>query len=287
MSYMIKIGDCVEVMRSMRAESIDAIVTDPPYELGIVGAPWDSTGITFRAETWREMLRVLKHDGCLLSFGGTRTYHRMAVAVEDGGFTLRDCLAWMYGKGVPKTRGVLKPAFEPIVLATRGDSPLRLNVEACRIEFRSDADRASAKPQGRATSGRIVGGIDSDNRKEFTPNDNSAGRWPANVILDDESAELVGAPSRFFYCTKASRLERGEGNTHPTVKPIALMRWLVRLVAPPGGIIVDPFMGSGTTGVAALREGFHFLGIEREESYAKIAESRISAAATLGTDRHE
>ena len=410
---MILSGDCVEVMRGMDDESVDAIVTDPPYGLGFMGKAWDD--LPPGLEWARECLRVLKPGGHLLAFGGSRTYHRLAVAVEDAGFEVRDQMMWLYGSGFPKSldvskaidkkRGVdtaddarwvatphfitganktatgksekvgqltsgvrhlydpdstdakkwsgwgtaLKPAHEPIVVArkplvgTVAENVLRfgtgaLNIDGCRI-----AGNIS-EMQGRTGTSKIPGGLFRSYRAhnpsggiwEPTP----AGRWPANLILDEEAGRLLdeqsgegvsrvgkprsgqagegwamtatgaeyedaGGASRFFYCAKAGKAERNAGldefedkrpddrtatgmgsfeekgvqpqrNHHPTVKPISLMAYLVRLVTPPNGTVLDPFLGSGTTGCAAVLEGFDFIGIEREADYIAIAEARIA-----------
>jgi site-specific DNA-methyltransferase (adenine-specific) len=334
------VGDCVEQMRLMPAESVDAVVTDPPYELGFMGKRWDATGVAYSAETWAEALRVLKPGGHLVAFGGTRTYHRMVCAVEDAGFEIRDTLAWMYGVGFPKSlnlHGVwegwgtaLKPAHEPIVLARK---PLQgtvagnvgrfgvgaLNIDACRIATDEDRGRPPRTPNN------IYGGGAGTNLTASVSS--PSGRWPANVLLDEQAAEQLGDASRFFYCAKASSRERNQGldalpveslgranpaatrcascgkqrvnmpgsmcecaepvwehhdahapraNQHPTVKPVALMRWLCRLVTPPEGLILDPFAGSGSTLIAAHLEGFHAVGVEQDADYCRIAEARLA-----------
>jgi len=362
-------------MRELDEASVDAIVCDPPYELGFMGRAWDSSGVAYRRETWEAALRVLKPGGHLLAFGGTRTYHRLACAIEDAGFEIRDCLVWMYGNGFPKSLNLdgdwqgwgtaLKPAYEPIVVArkpligTVAENVQRygtgaLNIDGCRIEARGRPARESdpkAEANGVVYAGRQKAGtgFDGGSRAVGTT---SEGRWPANVALDPEAAAMLdeqsgdlhppgshgprrpgaseflnglvqeqsrpaayddrGGASRFFYCAKASKGEREAGleafpavervngnkwtdvdyrvksgerppsaesgprrNVHPTVKPINLMRWLVRLVTPPGGLVLDPFAGSGTTGCAAVLEGFDFLGIEREPDYVAIARARI------------
>jgi len=314
-----------------------------------------------------EALRVLKPGGFLVAFGGTRTYHRLASAVEDAGFEIRDQLQWIYGQGFPKSldvskaldaaagaerpvvgerpltgtarlkggqggatsglgselgkeRGVearvtlpitapatpaaetwegwgtaLKPAHEPIVLArkplsepTVADNVLRwgtgaLNIGGCRIPHDEQCRMMKAQRRDhRSTWGNIP-------RPGRTPvlELKPEGRWPANVVLDGEAGGLLdqqngadhGGASRFFYTSKAGSGERGEFNRHPTVKPVDLMRWLCRLVTPPGGVVLDCFMGSGSTGVAALAEGFSFIGVEREAEYFAIAERRIAKAS--------
>ena len=303
-------GDCLDVMPTLEANSVDAIVSDPPYGLAFMGKEWDHgvPGVEF----WREALRVAKPGAHLVAFGGTRTYHRLACAIEDAGWEIRDCLSWLYGSGFPKSHNgpwggtALKPAWEPIILARK---PLvgtvaanvtqygtgGLNVDGCRIG--TDAVTVNNYRDGKdftSWSGSRAG-MSYETRI-------STGRWPANVCLDEDAAAMLGEPSRFFYTAKASGREREAGlegmpqrpsymvengsktaaaangvrNHHPTVKPIALMRWICRLVTPPNGLILDPFTGSGTTGCAAVLEGFRFVGIEREAEYVEISERRIA-----------
>jgi hypothetical protein len=309
-------------MPTLDADSIDAIVSDPPYGLSFMGKAWDH-GVPGEA-FWREALRVAKPGAHLLAFGGTRTYHRLAVAIEDAGWEVRDCLSWLYGSGFPKSHNLkddwqgwgtaLKPAWEPIIVARK---PLvgtvaanvtqygtgAINVDGCRI----GTDAGWSYPNGRGGSGWH--GRESLSTNLDEPIQSTAGRWPANVLLDEDAAAMLGEPSRFFYCAKASRSEREAGlegmptvtsqsgmggampvddngnerdrfkviaaNHHPTVKPIDVMRWLVRLVTPPNGVVLDPFCGSGSTGCAAVLEGKRFVGIEREPEYAEIARRRI------------
>jgi len=326
MTYTLHTGDCRDVMATLPAESVDAIVCDPPYGLSFMGKGWDHgvPGVDF----WVEALRVLKPGGHLIAFGGTRTYHRLAVAIEDAGFEVRDCLMWLYGSGFPKSLDVskamdkqagaerevvgvkensfgrkpgggdgwdeaitggqssnhifnitapntdlakqwhgwgtaLKPAYEPAILARK---PLRGTV----------ADNVAQWG---------TGGLNIDGCRVG----DEGGRWPANVILDEEAAaaldEQSGGASRFFYTAKASRSEREAGldgveaqraNHHPTVKPIALMRYMIRLVAPRGAVVLDPFMGSGSTGCAAMVEGMQFIGIDITPEYVDIARRRLA-----------
>lgn len=425
MSYQILLGDNRQILPTLADNSVDSIVTDPPYELGFMGKSWDSTGIAYDVDLWRECLRVLKPGGHLLAFGGSRTYHRLACAVEDAGFEIRDQIMWVYGSGFPKSLDVskaiegkvttgssnkkdfkllsgeqvdrgnwgiakqqfvhgqretnydetagatrlgrlepttdeakrwvgwgtaLKPAHEPIVVARK---PLvgtvaanvlewgvgGLNIDGCRVgtndEFGGGAKGTSGFAAGYEHDGWVAG--------------SELGRWPANLIHDgsDEVLELFptnagggtatrgassriygggkgftaatgetigyddfGSAARFFYCAKAGKKERNAGldhlptkqtapeyrpndngqndlssrrhgantprqNHHPTVKPIALMRYLVRLVTPPNGTVLDPFTGSGTTGIAATLENNQFIGIEMTPEYAEIAQTRI------------
>lgn len=288
-------------------------------------------------EAWaREALRVLKPGGHMLVCGGTRTYHRMAAGIEDAGFEIRDCLVWLYGSGFPKSLNLdgpwegwgtaLKPAHEPIVVARK---PLAgtvaqnvaafgtgvLNIDGCRIGP-GHADGAGRDGEASAEARYADRGAVAFAATPGPRGGDPSGRWPANVLLDEEAAAMLdeqtgeltsnsgepfhrntdktrhtygrfegtreeqgygdsGGASRFFYCAKASRAERGQANSHPTVKPVALMRWLVRLVCPPGGLVLDPFTGSGTTGIAATREGMGFIGLERDASYVDIARRRI------------
>jgi len=402
-------GNCLEVMKTMDADSIDSIVTDPPYELGFMGKSWDSSGIAFNVAVWQEALRVLKPGGHLIAFSGSRTYHRMAVAIEDAGFEIRDQIMWVYGSGFPKSHDVskaidkqagavrevvgkmanpvssiysqsenemsrdvpitapataaakqwqgwgtaLKPAHEPMVLArkpligTVANNVLTfgvggLNIDGSRVG-RAEGDDSSAgnRTATFGTQETESGGDGSGGWQQ-----NTAGRFPANFIHDgsDEVVALFpanagggfgkrgalnggatewgfkgemqevgygdsGSAARFFYCAKASKKDRNEGldgfevkrssgygydhglgnagegmfkdrnpikqNYHPTVKPTSLMQYLVRLVTPPNGIVLDPFLGSGSTGKAAMYEGFNFVGIELTPEYLPIAKARI------------
>ena len=273
-------------------------------------------------EQWvAECLRVLKPGGHLLAFGGTRTWHRLACAVEDAGFEIRDSIAWLYGSGFskgglmgnkaglkwcecgenalgrsecarcggldPAFRGfstTLKPAFEPIVCARK---PLISTVAANVLEHGTGALNIAAcrvgdevLPEQRAGAARIG---TFERHDMVTPE--RKGRWPANVVLDVRQAEALdeqapvtgGGASRFMYVAKASKSERPvvDGVAHPTVKPVSLMSWLVRLVTPPGGTVLEPFAGSGTTVEAAMREGFHVVAVEREADYLPLILARI------------
>ncbi|EKN3487021.1 DNA-methyltransferase [Yersinia enterocolitica] len=326
-------GDCLAVLHSMPDNSVDSIVTDPPYGIKFMGKTWDYD-VPSQA-IWEECLRVLKPGGHLLSFAGSRTQHRMAARIEDAGFEIRDMivflyetsnaaralieslspdqlklldvafgrdgmLGWVYGSGFPKSHHALKPALEPITLARK---PCKgsiasnvgvygtgtLNISECRIPL-AEGEPPYDYPNGPGGSepnhmwrGRSKG--DGSIARQGSPD----GRWPANLIHDGSDAVLamfpdtsqqieISSASRFFYCAKASKKDRGEGNNHPCVKPTELMRYLCRLVTPPCGTVLDPFMGSGSTGKAAAMEGLCFIGIERKEDYVKIARRRIAAA---------
>ena len=293
----LRLGDCLEILRTLGDSSIDSVVTDPPYGLSFMGKKWDYDVPS--PELWEEVLRVLKPGGHLLTFGGARTYHRLAVNVEDGGFEIRDQIVWIYATGFPKSKNQLKPAMEPIVLARR--RPIKsvvanvlkygtgdINIDESRVGnsggCKYDAKGKGHEPSINALAGghlRAGGRVYADGLNiDRCPRVEGLGRWPANVLHDGspEATDGMGKASRYFYGSKASKKDRGEGNTHPTVKPTDLMRYLVRLITPKGGVVLDPFMGSGTTGVAAKSEGFSFLGIEREPDYLEIAKGRIHAS---------
>ena len=465
MTTTIHLGDCRQIIATLPDCSVDSIVTDPPYELGFMGKKWDNSGIAYNVQLWTECLRVLKPGGHLLAFGGTRTYHRMACAIEDAGFEIRDSIHWLYGSGFPKSHDVskgidkqrhdrddiykvtawirkardeagvtncdlakpfgytpqmadhwttnksqpsvptldqvpplldvlgmtvddvpddirrllwdlngkkgqpgenwarrevlgtatkgssplpnnhnghwqdgqkdgtfditapatdaakqwagwgtaLKPAHEPIVVARK---PLvgtvaanvqqhntgALNIDGARVSYQSDADLQTTQQKNPGTDDVVTSGVYGADRPQQSVN--AAGRWPANVITDGSiDAEWV----RYFYVAKPSKRERNAGldelpkvkggsmngaesrpgkptnhpireNFHPTVKPLALMRYLVRLVTPPGGTVLEPFAGSGTTLAAAILEGFDAIGCELTDDYLPIIQGRIAWA---------
>jgi len=379
-------GDCLDVLATLPDESVDAVVTDPPYLIAFMGRGWDhSTGIAGQPDVWRQVLRVLKPGGHLLAFGAPRTYHRMAVAVEDAGFEIRDSLMWLFGSGFPKSHDIgkaidraagaerevvgaalgarngngqnvdygafgsaydgtysitapatpeaaewdgwgtaMKPAHEPIILARK---PLSgtvaanvlawgvggLNVDACRIgttvETWPKSRNYSASEMSRPGS---TTSLDAETQQTGPV---PPGRWPANAILDTTAAAMLdqqsgesvssdrprnngdfkspakgyeyahtthghadfGGASRFFYTPKADRHERPrvEGVSHPTVKPVDLMAYLVRLITPRGGLVLDPFAGTGTTAEAATVEGCRTILIEREDAYLPLIMQRL------------
>jgi len=282
-------GDNLALLAALEDNSIDSCVTDPPYGIEILNKDWDKgvPGI----ECWKEVLRVLKPGGYVVAFSAARTYHETAMVIQQAGFEIRTSLIWIYGTGFPHgcrlkdgSHTGLKPAHEPIVLARKPHEGSihknlakwktgGLNVEACRVGT----------------------------------------RWPANVMhdgSDEVEASLEQAPP-IFYCAKVSKNEREHGlddfplkqynhdgrkaaannpnqrhnsrsrNPHPTVKPVRLMEWLCKLVTPSGGTILDPFAGSGSTGVAAVRCGFSFLGMEIKSEFAEVARAKIKAASSL------
>lgn len=389
------LGDSLEILETLEPNSVDAVVTDPPYGLSFMNKKWDSNVPSM--VLWQAVIRVLKPGGHLLSFGGTRTYHHLAIRIENAGFEIRDQLQWLFGSGFPKSMDVskaldkaagaereivgtmkaklptsnakfatddwsiaagkmrdipltapatddakqwqgwgtaLKPANEPIVLARK---PLSEKTVAANVlkwgcgAINIDASRIGSNPGYKYPNG--PGGNSFSVAKEAdgsrtTPVESTQGRWPANLLLDEEAAAALGEPSRFFYVAKASKSERNRGlegmplkvtgrfqanrkckacgyqevsgspckcvspewekvaiqdaqNSHPTVKPIRLMEYLIHLVTPPGGVVLDPFMGSGSTGVAAKNLGFKFIGIELNAEYFEIARKRTGFQSAL------
>ena len=313
MKYKLYNADCLDKLKELEDNSVDSIITDPPYGLNFMNKKWDYSIPSI--DIWKECLRVLKPGGYLLSFAGTRTQHRMACNIEDAGFEIKDMIAWVYSQGMPKYKSCLKPAIEPITMARKpAKKATLLNIDDCRVEGRERTDyglKNSTRTQGNCF-GTPTSSADFDSTK---------GRYPSNLIHDG-SEEVVslfpdslgaggslprvkitgygdgigtgiseylggdripfdsgtGSAARFFYCTKANKKDREEGNGHPTVKPTELMKYLIKLVTPKDGVVLDPFMGSGSTGKAAKVLGYSFIGIEREEEYFKIAEKRITNA---------
>jgi site-specific DNA-methyltransferase (adenine-specific) len=431
------VGNCLDTLKQLDNDSIDSVVTDPPYELGFMGKSWDSTGIAFNVDIWQECLRVLKPGGHLIAFSGSRTYHRMAVAIEDAGFEIRDQIMYVYGSGFPKSLDVskaidkaakaerkvigkginapnlrdvgakskasigidklsfgqvtnaerlttditapatkeakqwqgwgtaLKPAHEPMVLARKPLSEKTvaanvlqhgtgaINIDASRVGFVSDADKKESTDKNQhadfgtkpITNNTVYGDYSMIEPKNYQP----TGRFPANLIHDgsDEVVALFpntgkgnngkpfnysgteynnkdtslfngdkpeapsnyndnGTAARFFYCAKASKSERNAGldglkkksvaewpqsldgndkrgakpssNFHPTVKPLTLIRYLIKLVTPPNGTVLDPFLGSGTTAVAATLDNFNWVGCEMTDDYLPIIKGRVDWA---------
>lgn len=366
MSVEIIHGDCSVVVEMLASNSIHSIITDPPYALvsigkrfgkpssvparagvyartgrGFMGKTWDNGGVAFDPNFWVEALRVLRPGGHVLAFGGTRTYHHIAMAIDDAGFEIRDQIGWAYGSGFPKSHNqfgewngwgtALKPAWEPIVVARK---PLdgtvmenltrwgvgALNIDGCRVPSESGLvgrwpanlvhdgsdEVLAAFPPAR---GQIARASSSSQTRKTQHVYGAMKRGSDGSVPRDTG----GSAARFFYCAKASRADRDDGlvgfeklpllwsagtknpgsfqsagtekaarNPHPTVKPTELMRWLCRLVTPPGGTVLDPFMGSGSTGRGALLEGFAFVGIEMEPDYVDIARARIAAVSRDG-----
>lgn len=289
-------GDIRERLAEMQTNSIDAIITDPPYELDMMSQAWDRSGIAYDVPAWEACLRVLKPGGYLLAFGGPRTYHRVTCAIEDAGFDIRDCLSWMYSSGMPKSHNLkaewqgwgtaLKPAWEPIIMARK---PLAhknvatnmwacgvgaMNIEASRIPT-TDTYVINTFDDGAKPFGNGAGHAYTTNAQP------GGGRWPANVLLDEGAADELGELSRYFFCSKASVREKNLGldypNKHPTVKPITLMEYLIDLVAPLNSTVLDPFMGSGSTGCAAMgRQDIQFVGIDLDPDNVQLSRDRMA-----------
>ena len=403
-------GDNINVLKTLPDNSVDSVVTDPPYGLKFMGKQWDYDVPS--VELWKECYRVLKPGGYLLSFGSSRTYHRMAVKIEDAGFEIRDQIMWVYGSGFPKSHNVglsidkllghpnrghriatasrthpdgtfepngeklmpyetkseeakpfegfgtaLKPAHEPIVMARK---PFKgsiaknvikwstggINIDECRIPIQTDEKIDIRRYDNYHDTFNVYEEGQSAEGKKYSINEaHDLGRFPANIIFDEEAGILLdeqsgytktksdknykhnkknsdsdifksrgtytpredeGGASRFFYCPKPSRKEKDEGltieasiikgrdegqdnmnvpqklrstkrkNTHSTVKPVKLMQYLIRLVTPKNGTTVDPFFGSGTSGISSLKEinNYKFIGIEKEKEYFNIAVER-------------
>jgi site-specific DNA-methyltransferase (adenine-specific) len=292
---MIVNADCIEHLKTVEDNHFDSVVTDPPYHLtsiakrftnsteakygkdgsfqrlskGFVGQEWDGGDIAFKTDLWKEVYRTIKPGAVLLAFAATRNYHRMATAIEDSGFEIFDMINWIYGSGFPKRKNLLKPAHEPIVMARKGvNKPL--NLDECRVgDFEQDTSKNRRSTQEEQI---FKGGWKGDKGGEVVK-----GRWPANVIHDGLEEDW----SKYFYCSKASKKEKDDTN-HPTVKPIDLMRYLVKLVTPKDGLVLDPFAGTGTTGEACILEGRNYYLIEKTKEYISDIEKRINKYDRLG-----
>lgn len=332
MTLTIHHGDNLQIMADMIADGsrVHAIVTDSPYGLcdnvdalavirawmagqpylsrrrGFMGLDWDS--MVPGPECWRLAYQLLPPGGHVITFAGTRTADLMALSLRIAGFEFRDTVCWMYGKGWPKSRAHLKPAWEPALVFRK---PLEgtleanlaahgvgiLNIDECRIPTAENLSGGTYS--GRAMAATSPGWRMANGARAYVQ---PSGRWPANVVHDggeevlacfpvlssvtgkrSERSREAGSPARFFYSAKASKADRA-GSKHPTVKPVALMRWLCRLVTPPGGTILDPFAGSGTTGQAAIEEGMRAVLIEREDKYAEDIRRRFAGSAAGAAD---
>jgi len=279
MTYNLICSDNVSAMRSMSDSSVDACITDPPYGMDIADVGWDKN--VPPVETWREVYRILKPGAFLLSFCNPEFYHRMAVNVEDAGFVPKDMIVWMVTTKMAKTNR-LKPAHEPIFVAQKPlDGTIDNNVKiwGCgRINTTTTRVPWDGKPptgwikggtKRRAFGGEVAKAADSADKE--TQDADPTGRYPSNIIGHFDESEH----QKYFYAPRATRKERGEYNDHPTPKPISLMRYLCRVYAPQGGTVIDPFLGSGSTGIGALQEGFGFVGIDMNQHYVDIANQRI------------
>ena len=284
-NYILHNGNSEQVLKGYADQSFDSVVCDPPYLIGFLCKDWDKGNIDLTG-VFKECFRVLKPGGYLLAFTATRTYHRIATMIEDSGFEIRDMLTWIYSTGFPKGTnlgegryGVMKPAQEPIVMARKPfDGALyknletygtgALNIDACRVPYNNDTPKSGIFTH---PCGRTWGDNKGRSKDGVIWNAHPLGRYPANVI-----GEVKGYES-YFYSPKPSRKEKDLGckNNHPTCKPIALMEYLVMLVTPSKGLVLDPFMGSGTTGVACIKNGYRFVGCDLNKDYVEIARARI------------
>lgn len=347
MTFRILQGDNRDVLKTIEDNSIDAIVTDPPYGIDFLGKEWDAN--TGALETYQECLRVLKPGGHILAFSAARTYHHLAVTLEQAGFEIRDQIMWIYSSGFPKSQDIgrsiqrslgvkkkktiksvnglntkglmnfneekgeytktfdivevtdpeakqwegwgtaLKPAHEPICLARK---PLKTSIAKNCQEWGTgalniDATRVPSEKRMVLTpkKGTYQCVEDSHSPTKATADNMEmkeyGDRFPSNVLGE------IPDYQKYFYCPKVSRRERHigysedekAGNNHPTVKPVELMKYLIKLITPPGGTVLDPFNGSGSTGMAAVELGYDYTGIELDPNYVKIAEQRIQAWA--------
>jgi len=276
-SHTIHCGNNIDVLKTFSDNTYDSCITDPPYGMDIAGVGWDHH--VPPVETWREVHRVLKPGAFVLSFCSPEFYHRMAVNVEDAGFRPLDMIVWMVTTKMAKTNR-LKPAHEPIFVAQKpleGSIDNNMKVYGCgRINTKSTRIPWDKTPPTYVEGGhtrRSFGDTveKSVNQNIGTVDANPDGRYPSNIIgyFDDPEHQ------KYFYAPRVSKQERGEYNTHPTPKPISLMRYLVRVYSPKGGTVLDPFMGSGSTGIGTLQEKSNFVGIDMSQEYCDIAEKRI------------
>lgn len=464
-NYKLYHGNMLDMLQVIQPNSIDSIVTDPPYGLtdgannttkGFMGKAWDGSGIEYNVEAWRKCYEVLKPGGYLLAFGGTRTFHRIACAIEDAGFEIRDTIMWLYGSGFPKSMNIakgvegkmvvgsantkdfsklggerverggwginkmqkeqgnrskdydievendtylgklepttdlakkwsgwgtcLKPSYEPIIVARKPfpgsciDNILRygvggINIDECRVGDEVIKGGTGPSFKDVMAKQKLISGVNKlsfgqVSNAERIPVDDHIGRFPANTIFTYDETDFNevcgglpitngnanvrhnnnngkgytcfgnygdveshgyddnGSAARYFYCAKASKKDREEGlgafstqtvndgrnkpidnafqrgetprkNTHPTVKPCALMQYLVRLVTPDGGVVLDPFNGSGSTGKAVMYEnlernkGYKYIGIELTEEYLPISKARIEYVNTIVPEENE
>jgi len=268
--YVLFPGNCREVLADYPDGSFHSIVCDPPYGLDM--AEWDKN--IPEPAVWAEIFRVAAPGAFLLAFGHPRTWHRLACAIEDAGWNYFDTIGWIFGGGKPPSKNRLKPAWNPIVLGCKGLNTLQ--IEACRVGTRWPANiMHDGSPE--------VVGLFPDNAGQAAPLASRSADGPgrncygafASTAEGFEPHDELGSAARFFYCAWASTAERGEGNGCETVKPLELMKYLVKLITPLGGCVLDPFMGSGTTGLAALAEGFTFVGIDNDSTNFEMAQKRL------------
>jgi len=277
--YKIINSESKLALQSMDDNSIDCCVSDPPYGLKLLGKQWDYD--VPKKEFWEEVLRVLKPGAFVLAFSAPRTYHRATIEIEDAGFVIADQLQWIITTKMPSGNN-LKPCYEPITLAQKPiEGSIKANFKKYGVGY-INTTTTRIPWEGKPPKGWVKGGHqrrhfgEDGNTKGNTHDDgtvdaNPDGRYPSNVIgLFDNTDH-----QKYFYAPRVSTAERGEGNNHPTPKPVDLMRYLVSLVAPDNGVVLDPFNGSGSTGLGALREGCDYIGIEMNKDYCDISNNRL------------
>jgi site-specific DNA-methyltransferase (adenine-specific) len=270
-------GNCQEVLATYGENFFHSCITDPPYGMDIAGETWDHSVPT--VEMWQAVYRTLRPGAFVLSFCSPELYHRMAVNVEDAGFTIKDQIMWMTTTKMPK-HNRLKPAHEPIVVAQK---PYKgslqnnfeewgcglIDVENTRVPWDKEPPKGwvacGAKRRTFGKEGNTKGSAAEYGTKDANP----AGRYPSNII-----GEVLPEHQKYFYAPRATRKEKGEENNHPTVKPVSLMEYLVKIYSPIGGTVLDPFCGSGTTGVGCIKNDRSFVGIDLSEDYTTIARKR-------------
>ena len=280
MKYKLICNDNIVAMKNMNENSVDLVVTDPPYGMEIAGVGWDKD--VPPSETWAEVLRVLKPGGWCLSFCSPEKYHQMAIKMEDGGFIIKDQVIWMITTKMAKAHK-LKPAHEPIAVAQKPISEKTIkaniekwgtgtiNIEDNRIPW--DKNPPTGWKSGGASRRSFGGDVEkSKNQKTETIDANPNGRYPSNIVGNFD----IEDHQKYFYAPRVSRKERGEYNTHPSPKPIDLIRWLINVYSPKEkSVILDPFNGSGSTGIAALMLGHEYIGIDLDQDYIDISQKRM------------
>ena len=263
MAYTILPGDNRLTLKTLADNSVDAVVTDPPYGIDFPGKSWDAN--TGALETYEECLRVLKPGGHILAFSSARTYHHLAITLEQAGFEIRDQIMWIQSNGFPKSKYHLKPQHEPICMAKKA-GPAYLNITDTQVNGRYPSN--------------VIGDIEKPYQKYYySPKVSREERHCGHEMPEAMFGKLTGAfdSTGKRYAVGLDARTGNVGNNHPTVKPIDLMKYLIKLVTPPGGIVLDPFNGSGSTGCAAEELGHEYIGCELDPAYVEIAKKRIEA----------
>jgi len=262
MKYQVINGNNIDVLKQFPANHFDSIVTDPPYGIDFLGKEWDAN--VGANETYQECLRVLKPGGYLLAFSSARTYHHLAVTIEQTGFEIRDQIMWIQSNGFPKSNQSLKPAHEPICMARKTGQGIRLDLTQSQVNGRLPSN--------------VIGEIVGYEKYFYAPKVSKQERHLGHAIPESVYGQTKGAFDPVTKQRYAVALDqRDAGNNHPTVKPIELMKYLIKLVTPAGGHVLDPFNGSGSTGCAAVELDYEYTGIELDARYVEIARKRIDA----------